>query len=168
MLEATAQLLVHGRRAGWWRAARLNGGHQQAPGASTACPGRNSMAVIGSINARAAAIEAGAPALTEDDMPLTADDIERVAIRTRDHLATGANPWGLDALLTRLIRIETLTIAADVNDSPDVLAGKLAETLAPLLVPAIADAVEAGGIGDRAQLESAVEDGLRRVLGSLG
>jgi hypothetical protein len=45
-----AALLQHGREAGWWRRARLDGGHQQAPGAQTACPGRHAMAVIPRIN----------------------------------------------------------------------------------------------------------------------
>lgn len=53
-VRAVAALLQHGRSAGWWRYARLNGGHQQAPGASTACPGRHAMAVIPRINRLAA------------------------------------------------------------------------------------------------------------------
>ncbi|MDP5182188.1 N-acetylmuramoyl-L-alanine amidase [Blastococcus sp. BMG 814] len=68
-VESTARLLVHGHRQGWWSAARLAGGHQQAPGASTACPGRHAMAAIRQINDRAAALLAGAPPLQEDDMP---------------------------------------------------------------------------------------------------
>lgn len=57
-VNAVAELLVHGKRAGWWKAARLNGGHQQAPGASTACPGRHGMTAVSRINARAAELEA--------------------------------------------------------------------------------------------------------------
>lgn len=69
-VESIATLLVDGQRAGYWRTARLNGGHQQAPGASTACPGRYGMAAVAAINERAAQIAAGgtpAPTPQEDD-----------------------------------------------------------------------------------------------------
>jgi hypothetical protein len=55
-IESTAQLLVHGRLEGWWASAQLLGGHQQAPGAATACPGRYGMAAVTPINLRAAAL----------------------------------------------------------------------------------------------------------------
>lgn len=57
-IEAAAQLLVHGWRSGWWKAPRLNGGHKDAPGAATACPGRYLSAAVPTINARAAALAA--------------------------------------------------------------------------------------------------------------
>jgi hypothetical protein len=66
-IEGTAQLLAHGWRQGWWTRPALNGGHQQAPGASTACPGHYAMALIGAINDRAGAL-AAAPPPEEDDM----------------------------------------------------------------------------------------------------
>lgn len=69
-IRAVAALLQHGDAAGWWRRARLNGGHQQAPGASTACPGRHAMAVIPRVNQLAAGPPVGqdpAPAPREDD-----------------------------------------------------------------------------------------------------
>lgn len=68
---AAARLLRHGHTTGWWRHPRLNGGHQQAPGASTACPGQHAMAVIDTINHLAAG-----PPITEkeEDMP-TIDEI---------------------------------------------------------------------------------------------
>jgi hypothetical protein len=53
LLTGTALLLRHGVAQGWWPAARLAGGHRDAPGASTACPGRRAEAVIGEINRRA-------------------------------------------------------------------------------------------------------------------
>lgn len=66
---AIAALLQHGRRHGWWRNAGLNGGHQQAPGAQTACPGRNAMAVIGRVNQLAAGAPVGdIPGEDEEDM----------------------------------------------------------------------------------------------------
>lgn len=57
-IAAVGWLLGHGHAAGWWRAARLAGGHRDAPGASTACPGRHAHAVMGAMNAAAS----GAPA----------------------------------------------------------------------------------------------------------
>jgi hypothetical protein len=68
-LEAAAQLLAHGWRAGWWTTPKLNGGHRQAPGASTACPGRHGLAAVDQINARAAQLTAaaGTPSPAPDD-----------------------------------------------------------------------------------------------------
>lgn len=53
-LDAIVTLLQHGRDQGWWIAARLTGGHRDAPGASTACPGRFLYATIPTLNQRAA------------------------------------------------------------------------------------------------------------------
>jgi hypothetical protein len=50
MLEAVDGVLRLGVAKGWWREARLAGGHQDAPGASTACPGRYAQALIDDIN----------------------------------------------------------------------------------------------------------------------
>lgn len=50
MLEAVDGLLRLGVTKGWWKRARLAGGHQDAPGASTACPGRYAQALIDDIN----------------------------------------------------------------------------------------------------------------------
>ena len=66
-VHAVAALLQHGRARGWWRRARLNGGHQQAPGATTACPGHNAMAVIPRINKLAAGPPVGGPPPPRED-----------------------------------------------------------------------------------------------------
>lgn len=58
MVESCAALLVHGRRAGWWIRPRLEGGHRDAPGASTSCPGDAGHAAIAKINQRAAVLAA--------------------------------------------------------------------------------------------------------------
>jgi hypothetical protein len=79
-LTAVAELLVHGRQVGWWPAARLAGGHRDAPGAATACPGQHGHRAIAAIN------ELAARRHGEDDMPLSQNDVDRVA----------------DAVLTRL------------------------------------------------------------------
>lgn len=50
MLQATDWVLHHGVDRGWWRSALITGGHQDAPGAQTACPGRFAESVLGAIN----------------------------------------------------------------------------------------------------------------------
>lgn len=52
-IQAAADLVVHGRAHGWWTVDRLSGGHRDAPGAQTACPGGAAYACIASINRRA-------------------------------------------------------------------------------------------------------------------
>lgn len=51
--QSIAELLVHGYKAGWWKAPKLTGGHRDAPGASTACPGNAAHRIIPEINALA-------------------------------------------------------------------------------------------------------------------
>lgn len=67
-LDAVAELVRYGHGQGWWP-DRLTGGHRDAPGASTACPGRFAYAHIAQINAAAT----GAAALSNgaDDVELT-------------------------------------------------------------------------------------------------
>lgn len=75
MVEGIAQLVAHGHIFGWWP-NRITGGHRQAPGASTACPGKHLYARIPDINRRAAEILAGikpTPPSEEDDMYTDAD-----------------------------------------------------------------------------------------------
>ncbi|GAA2543714.1 peptidoglycan recognition protein family protein [Pseudonocardia hydrocarbonoxydans] len=67
-IVAVAELLRHGATAGWWRRAFLNGGHRDAPGARTACPGRYGWDTVPAIN-RLATL----PITPEDDMFTDAD-----------------------------------------------------------------------------------------------
>lgn len=69
MLAAVAALIEHGHVAGAWWPDRLTGGHRDAPGASTACPGRFAYSAIPSINA--AALAGGATPWKEDDVELS-------------------------------------------------------------------------------------------------
>jgi hypothetical protein len=48
--KSVAELLVHGWKQGWWRNPKLNGGHRDAPSASTSCPGNAAHASIPEIN----------------------------------------------------------------------------------------------------------------------
>jgi hypothetical protein len=53
-LTAVVDLLRYGYGADWWDAPQLDGGHRDAPDASTACPGRHAYRLIPEINRRAA------------------------------------------------------------------------------------------------------------------
>lgn len=143
MVEAAAQLLVQEFRAGRITAARLNGGHRQAPGASTACPGRYGMEAIPVINARAAAILGGAPTAGGLFMALSAAEEQEVllAIRMmRDYL--GANggwktktPDTLGYKINEVFKALPALVAGAKSGAPvDVQA--LAAQLAPLLTAA--------------------------------
>lgn len=50
MLEAIDWVMHEGAERGWWRQARIKGGHRDAPGASTACPGRFAYDLIDNLN----------------------------------------------------------------------------------------------------------------------
>lgn len=78
LLESLAQLVAHGLLAGWW-ATGITGGHREAPGAATACPGHHLMAEVDAINARAwAIVDATASAGPELDLrePVTIPEDE--------------------------------------------------------------------------------------------
>ena len=50
VIRSIATLLAHGAQQGWWKTPRLTGGHRDASGNSTACPGKNLYAKIPEIN----------------------------------------------------------------------------------------------------------------------
>ena len=50
-VSALRWLLRHGADQGWWPTPKFTGGHRNAPGASTACPGARLYAELGAINA---------------------------------------------------------------------------------------------------------------------
>ena len=52
LLDTIAGLVAHGHSEGWWP-DQLTGGHRDAPGAQTACPGRYLWAQIPEINRKA-------------------------------------------------------------------------------------------------------------------
>jgi len=49
-LDALRWLIGHGAEQGWWPTPRLTGGHRDAPGASTSCPGDALYALVPQIN----------------------------------------------------------------------------------------------------------------------
>lgn len=164
MIEAAAQLLVHGYRSGWWTAPRITGGHQQAPGASTACPGRHAMAAIPVINARAAAILVGAPAPQEDDMPgyrdwdpadkaALMDDISR---HVWNRSAEGSNaPWPIHML----VGVDSKTGATSAGVA-QLLArgGSDAKAVADALRPVLTDVVREAQAAERDEANSETAD----------
>jgi len=89
LIDTLAQLVADGHRAGWWRSPQITGPHRDASGNSTACCGRNLIARIPDINARAAGAPATGPGPTPggDDVPGDKDFV--------DALATDAGAWRL-------------------------------------------------------------------------
>lgn len=69
MLQAVAELVAHGHAQGWWP-GQLTGGHRDAPGASTACPGGHAHAAIGEINRRAEEITTNGGPMSWDGPPI--------------------------------------------------------------------------------------------------
>lgn len=67
MLQATDWLLHHGAGK-WWREPLITGGHRDAPGAQTACPGRFAYNVLDVLNAGAFHAE-GAPVVVDNPVP---------------------------------------------------------------------------------------------------
>lgn len=65
-LQKIAELVAHGHKQGWWPLA-FTGGHRDAPGAATTCPGDALWELIPEINAEAKRIHNG------DDMAIPAD-----------------------------------------------------------------------------------------------
>lgn len=76
-LDSAAHLAAYGRQQGWW--GTVTGGHRDAPGASTACPGRHLQAVLDRIRTYDGTNE-------EDDLMGRGDEI--VANQWREAIAT--------------------------------------------------------------------------------
>lgn len=142
-IAATAALLRQGKARGWWRRAALNGGHCDAPGAVTACPGRHGLAAIPHVNKLAAQ---GGGTTSEEVMGalnLTAQDeaqiaqhggiVEAIAARTTAWVADGNKRYGLDTLRAHLEALRRTQLtgqgAADLVDEEAI-----ARELAPLVI----------------------------------
>ncbi|MES2209431.1 MAG: peptidoglycan recognition family protein [Chloroflexota bacterium] len=126
-LDAVAELLVRGADLGWWRRPYLAGGHRDAPGASTACPGRYAYAAIGAINTAAGRLAAGhpvTPAREEPDlspeehaMLVTIHDREN---RTQDYRTHHGHPvddqYGTVLATRREVHDLTSALSAQLSD----------------------------------------------------
>ncbi len=103
-LEAVAQLTAHGHTQGWWP-DRITGGHRDAPGADTSCPGAALHAHIPNINARVREIlEASVPLKNYEKEAI--DRLEREGIFTK---FTTDEPGEVD----EPIRIRTFAVILD-------------------------------------------------------
>ena len=98
------------------------------------CPGSAKVAQIPQILTRATQTVGG-----HDDMPLTDADIEKIAQRTRQVVADGTLPYGLDTLRRRLDSLERRIIAADANDDPDALAAAIVAAIPADLAQQVVD-----------------------------
>ena len=140
-LEALAWLLAHGHRQGWFPAPELTGGHRDAPGASTTCPGNVLYRMIPQINAT----------VEEDDMTPEQDrmlrnihsviGIDTIELGGRDvevlrHTQSNLSHYlrrELPAHIARLVPGETV----DVDEIVDTIRDTLGDDLASEVVAAM-------------------------------
>jgi hypothetical protein len=76
-MRSIVELARHGHVEGWWREG-FTGGHRDASGASTSCPGRNLHSQISTLNQSIN--------LQEENMPLTDQEKQDIAKLTVDEL----------------------------------------------------------------------------------
>jgi hypothetical protein len=76
-MRSIVELARHGHSEGWWREG-FTGGHRDASGASTSCPGRNLHSQISTLNQSIN--------LQEENMPLTEQEKQDIAKLTVDEL----------------------------------------------------------------------------------
>lgn len=70
MSDAVAALVAHGADQQWWP-DQLSGGHRDAPGSATACPGRHAHPLVDEINGRARTVaQNGALHMSWDGPPI--------------------------------------------------------------------------------------------------
>lgn len=106
-LDALVWLLQHGHDRGWWTAPQLTGGHRDAPGATTACPGDALHRLIPDINNRA-----NAEPEPEGWIDMATEEDVRRIVREEVEAAFGGRNYATDAArLRRSVR----AIAADMG-----------------------------------------------------
>lgn len=74
-IDSIVALARHGREQGWW--TPTCGGHKDAPGASTECPGNNLFARLGEIRTRVGGGPALAPTQLEE-IDVTKDEMREI------------------------------------------------------------------------------------------
>lgn len=92
-----------------------------------ACPGDRRVAQLPAISARAKQIAAGNP--PEEDMPLTDDDVARIAKQVRLELRDADPVYGLAAFKRRFDSLDIAVRTADANDSGEALAAAVIAAL---------------------------------------
>jgi len=145
--RSLAGLLRHGRDRGWWQTTVV--GHRDAPGASTACPGRHLYARLPDLRRD---IVGGTPQPQEDDM--TPAEANKVLV---DAIATPGHPFRreLAAIIDSRLVIMKVAQKADVGFDPDEIKAF-----------AVAVKVEFGDSG--APDQAAIEAAVRRVFADAG
>lgn len=135
-LAAAGALLRHGHRRGWWRQARPLGGHRDAAGASTACPGRHLYRLVPTLH-------------EEGDMPLTSEEIDRIAVASaravhnQELFRTGVTIGQALNVTRQTVAALVPQIAALASRDPASLTDEQVETLAHGLADGLDDRVAA-------------------------
>lgn len=120
MIDAAGWLLAHGFLSGWWKAARLAGGHRDVR--STSCPGRHAYAAMRRIDDAAARHARGAGGLPPAPVPSPAPSGGRVTVNVSLPMlrqgATGDHVEGLQGLLNAKGK-QGLTVDGDFGPATD-------------------------------------------------
>jgi hypothetical protein len=147
-LASLVELGRHGHAEGWWREG-FTGGHRDASGASTSCPGKFLYTQLATIN----------QAIQEDDMPLTTDDIRRIweyavpdeddGLGTRGAVHALRQAWGyarkasIDAAIARQLAEAAATginlTAEQIDAIADAVSLEVADDLADNLADRLRD-----------------------------
>lgn len=98
-LAALTWLVGHGAQQCWWKDAQLTGGHQNAPGAATACPGRNLLSRIAEVNAAVTTQHSAS-----DGMPLVGPSTATLAQAQEWARSKNAHPRFVDDILPAIYR----------------------------------------------------------------
>jgi hypothetical protein len=101
-INAVAELIRTGHATGWWSVDRLTGGHRDASGAATSCPGNAAYALIPTINNRALhyTAQAEAPDMDQDQDARLRRVEAGLTVILQQLAGPGAtldNPWPGDA-----------------------------------------------------------------------
>ena len=113
-LDALVALLRHGHQQRWWRHPHITGGHRNAPGASTTCPGSRLHAAIPDINRRARLTPDQGDTMNERDRKLLADTA--AAVSRIEQTLEGRNVGDDLARLRRSVRQIGVKLGIPVRD----------------------------------------------------
>lgn len=101
-LDAIVWLLQHGAQERWWEAPELAGGHRDAPGAATACPGANLLSRVAELNKRST----GALSAS-DGMPLVGPVTASLQAAQQWAESKNAHPRFINEILPSLYKAES-------------------------------------------------------------
>lgn len=101
LLKVIAELINHGVAQGWWRG--LSGGHRDASGASTACPGSYLYAEINRI--RLYQTIDGSDEMTEEQMRQLGDWMQEQRVLTVKEITEVINSTGRGSIKRKLNRL---------------------------------------------------------------